>query len=122
MKKTTWVIIGLAVCVMVLATALGIVLLQNLAEKARTQVSASDSSDRISSEVRQMIDSFSIDPRRPRDSVSYFYDNTHIESSPLKRSIIVGHSNYMYGVPVRGKGLTVYRNGNVYTYTVSKEK
>ena len=32
MKKTTWVIIGLSVCVVVLATALGIVLMQKEAE------------------------------------------------------------------------------------------
>jgi len=32
MKKTTWAIIGLSICVVVLASALGIVLLQNKTE------------------------------------------------------------------------------------------
>jgi hypothetical protein len=63
-KKTTWVLIGLSFCVLVLATALGMVLIQNQAEKAGPQIPESGASDRISSEVQQMFGSFSIAPLR----------------------------------------------------------
>lgn len=122
MKKTTWVIIGLSVCVVVLATALGIVLVQNKAEIFGLRVPEPDTSSQISSEVRQMIDSFYISPFRPKNAAYYPYVETYFVSDPLKKSLIVGHNYYMYGVPVRLKGLTVYQNGNVYTYVVSKEK
>jgi len=122
MKKTTWIIIGLSVCVVVLATALGIVLLQNKAEIPGMRAPESDTSSQVSNEVRQMIDSFYIAPHRSEYPAYYPYVKAYVVSALLKKSVIVGHNNYMYGVPVRGKGLTVYQNGNVYTYVVSKEK
>ncbi len=44
MKKTTWVIIGLSICVVVLAAALGLVLLQNKTEKTIVKESDLNSS------------------------------------------------------------------------------
>jgi len=53
MKKTTWAIIGLSICVVVLAAALGVVLLQNKAETIFVREIEGDSSSDISEALQK---------------------------------------------------------------------
>ena len=81
MKKTTWVIIGLSLCVVVLSTALGIVLLQNKAETII--VSAPDP---YISPIKPW--QFSISPRlsfTPRIFRRFHYVGDYVKSEPVQR-------------------------------------
>ncbi len=122
MKKTTWVIIGLSICVVALSTALGVVLLQQKTDTILVRESKDDSSSTISEELRKRIESFNINPRRPNDAV-YFNPETYIKYTSEKMGHVLYHNNQVYGVPgVPGKGIKVYRNGNATTYVITKEK
>ncbi len=123
MKKTTWVIIGLSICVVILSTALGVVLLQQKTDTILVREPDLDSSNKISSELKQIIESFCIRPLGLDNSDFYYLANAVLKSGQLKMGGPLYHNNQMYGVPtVLIKGLKVYRNGNATIYEITKEK
>ncbi len=123
MKKTTWAIIGLSICVVVLATALGVVLFQQKTETIIVREPDFDSSSKISSELQQIIESFYISPLHYDNNDFNYLANAVLKSAQFKTGNVLYHNNQMYGVPiVSAKGLKVYHNDNGTTYVISKEK
>jgi len=102
MKKTTWVIIGLSICVVVLSTALGVVLLQKKTETIIVREPDLYTSSNIFSEPWQKRNSFSLAPF-PRNSILY-YNTLDYNRGSLQ------------------KGVTLYHNGRVYTYSIGNKK
>lgn len=121
MKKTTWVIIGLSLCVVVLATALGVILLQNKTEPLIVSEPEDDSLSKRSNELQQIIESFYISPLHFDNNDFNYFANAVLKSGQLKMSTVLSHNNQMYGVPIVS-GLKVYRNNNSTTYVLSAEK
>lgn len=105
MKKTTWVIIGLSICVVVLSTVLGVVLLQK-----KTETIIVSESGPYTSSIKPW--QFSLSPFRSNIYAPYFNAEAYIKSHPEK----------VYIIPGKRKGLKVYPNVKVTTYVVSKEK
>jgi len=112
MKKTTWVIIGLSICVVVLATALGVILFQNKTETIRASQLEDDLATEISLELQTRIDSFNITPIQLNVIGRYFNAEAYRKSHPGK----------MFIVPGNKKGLKSYHSIKATTYSVSKEK
>ena len=96
MKKTTWAIIGLSVCVVVLASALGVVLLQ---KKTETIILSEPDTYTISFRpFKNPWQNFYIDPFKYKD----FYN------SRIKVYLGSEHSQ---------KGIYTYHNGRIYDTT-----
>ncbi len=96
MKKTTWAIIGLSICVVVLAAALGVVLLQNKAETIFVREIEGDSSSDISEALQKKIDSFYIAPLRSSIFARYFNAEAYIKSHSNRMIVIPGNKNYQW--------------------------
>lgn len=94
MKKTTWVIIGLSLCVVVLSSALGIVLIQDKPET----IIVRESNPYISSIMPW--EKFSLSPRIFK---RYYYGGDYMKSEPLR----IGANRYIIvpGVPGKVVGL-----------------
>ncbi len=120
MKKTTWAIIGLSICFMVLATILGIVLLQQKTDTLIVREPDHDSSSEISSELQQIIESFYISPLHSDNNDYNYLANAVLKSAQLKKGNVLYHNNQMYGVPIVS-GLKVYHKDKATTYVISKE-
>lgn len=92
MKKTTWVIIGLSLCVVVLSTALGIVLLQN-----KTETIIVSEPDPYTSSIKPW--QFSLSPRIYK---RYYWGESYRKSEPVQ----IGPTRYIIpGVPGKVVGL-----------------
>ena len=104
MKKTTWVIIGLSLCVVVLSTALGIVLLQKKTETII--VREPDAYTSSYSDIKPW--QFSLSPFRSNIYARYFNAEAYFNPGNV------------FIVP--RKGITVYHNDKVTTYEITGKK
>ena len=84
MKKTTWVIIGLSICVVVLSTVLGVVLLQKKTETIIVREFNPDTSNAL---FNKPWPEFTLAPR-PIDAINP--DRINSKSGINKRYVIVG--------------------------------
>ena len=119
MKKTTWIIIGLSVCLLVLATTLGIIHLQKRTETIFVSESEDDSSSKISSELKQIIESFYIRPLHFTNNDFSYLANAVMKSGQLKMGGPLYFNNQMYGVPIVS-GITIRHYGKATVYSVGK--
>ena len=106
MKKTTWVIIGLSICVVVLSTALGVVLLQKKTETSIVREPDTYTSSYLNIKPWQ----FSLSPFRSNIYARYFNAEAYLKSHP--ENVLI----------VPRKGLTVYHNDKVTTYVIPGNK
>ena len=96
MKKTTWVIIGLSICVVVLSTALGVVLLQK-----KTETIIVREPDPYTSSIKPW--QFGLSPFRSNIYARYFNAEAYTKSEPEQ----IGATRYIIvpGVPGKVVGL-----------------